>query len=147
MALLATLCLVALLLFNTWSVLAQSTTPIKSDFRGAAAFVRKERQPDEPILFHLSYVRDTFQYYFGPVQLAADGVPTNEQTTSEAVDRALRAQLARPTGELYPVVWLVLSEPEMWDERGMTVAWLEANARADLRAEFARVSVTRYRFD
>jgi hypothetical protein len=147
MAFLASLCLVALLLLNGWAVFQQATTPIKSDFRGAASYLREARRPGEPILFHLSYVRDTFEYYFGRVQPAVDGIPTNDKTTPEAVDRAMRAQLARSPGELYPVVWLVLSEPEMWDQRGMTVAWLEANARADLRIQFERVSVARYRFD
>ena len=58
----------------------------------------------------------------------------------------MRGQLKDPQGASYKTVWLVLSEPEMWDPRGMTVAWLEANASPDLRAEFARVSVVRYRF-
>jgi hypothetical protein len=142
MALLATLCLVALLLLNGWAVLQQSTTPIKSDFRGAAAYVRAERQPEDLILFHISYVRDTFEYYFGPVLAAADGIPTNEKTTPESVDQAMRARIGA-----HRTVWLILSEPEMWDARGMTVAWLDAHARADLRADFARVSVVRYRFD
>jgi hypothetical protein len=44
----------------------------------------------------------------------------------------------------YQVVWLILSEPEMWDPRGMTVAWLDEQGRATARADFARVSVTRY---
>ena len=147
MPFLATLCLVVLLVLNGAAVLAQSRTPIKSDFRGAAEYIRALRRPGEPILFHISYVRDTFEYYFGPVMPAADGVPTDAQTTPESVDNALRDQLAGPQGELPPVVWLVLSEPEMWDPRGMTVAWLQEHARPDLRAEFARVSVVRYRFD
>jgi hypothetical protein len=32
----------------------------------------------------------------------------------------------------------------MWDQRGMTVAWLDEQGRADLRADLARVSVIRY---
>ena len=43
------------------------------------------------------------------------------------------------------VVWLVLSEPEMWDARGMTVAWLEAHAELEERREWTRVSLARYR--
>jgi uncharacterized membrane protein len=147
MPFLATLCLAVLLVFNGASVLAQSSTPIKSDFRGAAEYVRALRRPGEPILFHISYVRATFEYYFGPVAPAVNGVATDAQTTPESVDADLRAQLAGPQGQLPPVVWLVLSEPEMWDQRGMTVAWLEEHAHPDLRAEFARVSVVRYRFD
>jgi hypothetical protein len=45
----------------------------------------------------------------------------------------------------YEVVWLVLSEPEMWDARGMTVAWLDEHGTPDLQADYARVSVIRYR--
>jgi hypothetical protein len=150
MAVLATLCLAGLLLLNGWAIVVQTTTPIKSDFRGAAAHVRALRSPEEPILFHISYVRDTFEYYFGPVLSAADGVPTNDQTTPEQVDRAMRAQLERfqdgGPDNLPATVWLVLSEPEMWDPRGMTVAWLDAHATPDLRTDFARVSVIRYRF-
>jgi hypothetical protein len=120
----------------------QSTLPIKSDFRAAAAYVRALRQPDELILFHISYVQDTFEYYYGPSLPAAGGIPTDAQTTPASVDQAMRARVGERR-----TVWLVLSEPEMWDARGMTVDWLEANARPDLRADFARVSVTRYRFE
>ena len=47
MAWLATLCLAALLILNGAAILAQSTTPIKSDFRGAAAFLREQRRPHD----------------------------------------------------------------------------------------------------
>ncbi len=138
--LLAAVCLVAFLGLNGWALWEQSATPFKSDFRAAAAHVRQHRQPGELVLFHISYVRETFEYYYGDASPAADGVPTDGQTTPEAVDAAMRARTAG-----HEVVWLVLSEPEMWDARGMTVAWLDEHGVPDMRADFARVSVIRYR--
>jgi hypothetical protein len=140
MAFFATLGLVALLALNGWAILVQSTTIIKSDFRGAAAFVCQHRQQGELVLFHISYIEETFEYYYGEAIPSTGGIPTDEQTTPEAVDREMRART-----EGHRVVWLVLSEPEMWDARGMTVAWLDAHGTPDLRADFVRVSVVRYR--
>ena len=133
-------CLVAMLGLNGGGVIQQSTTSIKSDFRTAAAYVRQHRQPDELILFHISYVRFTFEYYHGDSGPSADGVATDQQTTESAVDAQLRQRTAG-----YDVVWLVLSEPEMWDRRGMTEAWLEKHAAAEMRADLTRVSVVKYR--
>jgi 4-amino-4-deoxy-L-arabinose transferase-like glycosyltransferase len=134
------LCLATLLGLNGRSVWEQSATPFKSDFRAAAAYVQAHRQADELVLFHISYVRYTFEYYYGTSSPFADGIPTNEQTQPSTVD----AEMQRRTAG-YDVVWLVLSEPEMWDQRGMTVAWLDSHATAELRVDFERVSVVKYR--
>jgi hypothetical protein len=139
-ALLSILCLAAILVGCGWGVWAQSSTPIKSDFRAASAYVRQHRRPEDLILFHISYVRQTFEYYYGDSSPAAGGVPTDGRTTGEVVDAAMRD---RTDG--YDVVWLVLSEPEMWDQRGMTVAWLDAYANPEMRGDFERVSVIKYR--
>jgi uncharacterized membrane protein len=139
-SLLAGLCLAAIVALNGAAIWAQSATPLKSDFRAAAAYLRQHRQPGELVMFHISYVRATFETYYGDASPAADGVPTDEQTTPETVDATIRARIAD-----HQVVWLVLSEPEMWDQRGMTRAWLEEHAEPDMQADFARVSVIRYR--
>ena len=141
-AFLAGLCLVALLVISGWGVWQQSATPIKSDFRAAAAYVRQHRQPDELILFHISYVRETFEYYYGDAAPAHGGVPTDERTTQSAVDQAMQDRVSG-----HKVVWLVLSEPEMWDQRGLTAAWLESHARQELRVDFTRVTVIKYRLE
>jgi mannosyltransferase len=133
------MCLAGLLTLNGVAIWQQGAGPIKSDFRAAAAYLRQHRRPGELALFHISYVRDTFEYYYGTAVPAADGIATDEATTPEAVDAAMRERTAG-----YHVVWLVLSEPEMWDSRGMTVAWLDAHGQATARADFARVSVIRY---
>jgi hypothetical protein len=43
-----------------------------------------------------------------------------------------------------PAAWLVASETEMWDERGLTERWLADHGTVTDRAEFARVTVSRY---
>jgi hypothetical protein len=136
----AVVCLVALLWLNGQGIVRQTTTPIKADLRAVAAYVKAHRQPDDLVLFHISYIRYTFEYYYGDATPWADGIPTDASTSADAVDAQMRA---RTRG--YEVVWLVLSEPEMWDARGMTVAWLEAHAVPEERLEWTRVSLTRYR--
>jgi len=138
-AVLAGVCLAAMLMLNSSGVWQQTSTPLKSDFRAAAAYVRRHRQPDELILFHISYVRETFEYYYGDSSPTGDGIPTDEQTTPASVDAAMRERVAG-----YEVVWLVLSEPEMWDRRGMTVDWLNARTNPEIESDFARVSVIKY---
>ncbi len=138
--LLATLCLIAILGIGTWGVWLQGVTPIKSDFRAAAEYVRQHRRAGELVMFHISYVRATFEYYYGDSAPYADGVVTDERTMPAEVDAAMRERTAG-----YEVVWLVLSEPEMWDRRGMTLKWFDEHATCEARADFVRVSVIKYR--
>jgi hypothetical protein len=139
-AVLSGLCLTLTLVISGWGVWAQTSRPVKSDFRAAAEYVRQNRQPGELVLFHISYVRETFEYYYGDSSPAAGGIPADERTTKAAVEAAMRERVAG-----YDVVWLVLSEPEMWDPRGLTVAWLESRARQEARLDLTRVSVIKYR--
>ena len=134
------ICLVLMLWLSGRGIVQQTTTPIKSDFRGAAAYVAAHRQPEDLVLFHISYVRYTFEYYYGPSSPYADGIPTDDNTTEDLVDALMRE---RTQG--YGTVWLVLSEPDMWDRRGMTVDWLEAHAKEETRQDLTLVSVIRYR--
>ncbi len=136
----AALFLAALLLFDLGGLWQQQARPIKSDFRQAAALVRQHRRPGELIVFHISYVRYTFEYYYGDSSPHADGVATDDRSTEAAVDADMRRRTAG-----YETVWLVLSEPEMWDRRGMTLAWLNAHAQEQSRAQFERVTVIQYR--
>jgi hypothetical protein len=42
------------------------------------------------------------------------------------------------------VIWLVVTEMEMWDQRGLVKSWLDANAQRTDEAHFMRVDVYRY---
>jgi len=133
------LCLIGLLLIDGQALLVQAHVPIKSDFRRAAAYVRAHRQSDEPILFLIPHVRYTFEYYYGPADPWVGGPYTNAGVSSEEVDQQLRE-----TMEGAQSVWLVMSEPELWDERGLVGQWLESNGHRTDEATFARVEVARY---
>lgn len=45
------------------------------------------------------------------------------------------------------IVWLVASEVDLWDQRGLVQSWLQQNAHLVDAVHFVRVSVYRYEFD
>jgi len=133
------LCLIGVLIVDGGTLWVQSHRPIKSDFRQAAAYVRARRQPDEPILFLIPHVRHTFEYYYGPADPWAGGPYTNGGLGLEEVERRLQ----EATGGAQSV-WLVMSEPALWDERGLVWQWLESNGHRTDETALARVRVARY---
>jgi mannosyltransferase len=131
------------------SVWAQSSKPVKSDFRAAARFVAARQQTGDLLLFQFPYGRYVFSYYSNgrepdapPAQWQlpwADGPFTNDAVSEAGVAE----QLARETAG-YRGVWLIASEVPLWDQRGLTQAWLSEAGTVTDQADFARVTVTRY---
>lgn len=129
-----------LLVLDIQSIHAQVTTPFKSDFRSAAAYVAARIQPGDLVIFHIPYVRYTFDYYYrGPAYTWADGLWTNAGLSEAEADTALRGLT-----QGYRAVWLVESESEMWDRRGLMRRWLDAHGQIVEHMEFTRVNVVRY---
>jgi hypothetical protein len=137
-------------------VWAQGTQPVKSDFRAAARFVLAHQRPGDLLVFQIPYNRFTFSYYSAENHTGQDGrVPeepslngelpwvdgpfTNDGATQVAVAEQMVQRTAGSRG-----VWLIASEVPMWDQRGLTQRWLSDNGNATDRADFVRVSVTRY---
>ena len=138
-----TLALLAVVLaFSILGIWVQSTIPLKSDFRAAAAFVARRYQAGEPIMFQVPYVRYVFDYYFPQAHPTLDGPWTNDGKSVESV-----AQLLREATQGYTTLWLVVSESWLWDERDLTRAWLRENAALLATGRFARVEVYHYRLD
>ncbi len=131
--------LAIVLLLNGQALWTQATTPIKSDFRAAAAFVAAHRQPGDLIIFLIPYARFTFAHYYGDPAPWGDAPFTNDGVSAEETG----ARLARLTNG-YAAAWLVTSEGEMWDRRGLAAAWLAAHGKAGARADFTGVWVARY---
>ncbi len=125
----------------------QAATPIKSDFRAAAAYVEARYRPGDLIIFQIPHVRYTFDYYFGPTDYRwVDGLYTNHRTadgqyrlSEETVGRWMAVVVGDRT-----TVWLVASEVPMWDERNLVQGWLETAFRREDEGHFARVEVYRY---
>ena len=136
---LAMILLIVIVVINVRGLWWQAHNPIKSDFRAAAAYVRQHRNPDELIIFHISYIRPTFEYYYGDSSPYADGIPTNESTTEAWLDAAMQAQTRG-----YNAVWLCYSEATMWDGQQMVKAWLDHHGWRTDYVAFARVEISRY---
>jgi hypothetical protein len=131
--------LTALLAAGLLSGWRQMQTPIKSDFRAAAAYVEAQRRPGDLLLFQIPYNRIVYEYYAGPQVAAVDGRYTNGGSPEAQVDEEMR----RTVGSA-PAVWLIASEEEMWDQRLLVRQWLETQGEVTDQQGFARVEVVRY---
>ena len=107
--------------------------------RAAAAYVEARRLPGEPVVFQIPYLRHTYEYYAGPLKTAVDGRFTNGGSTTEQVADEMAAALGDA-----PIVWLVLSEEDMWDSRGLVRKWLEDQGQPTDDQKFQRVEVIRF---
>jgi hypothetical protein len=122
-------------------------TPVRADFRAAAAFVRQHHQAGELIVFQIPYLKATFDYYAPELEYqSAEGPYTNrgdspaDWNTSAQVDAYLRQATAG-----YPRIWLVLSEAPMWDERDLTRGWFDTHGRLAQQLTLNRVEVTQWK--
>lgn len=133
------LCLALVLTLNAQSIWAQSHTRLKSDFRAAAQHFALHHEPDDLVIFLMPYVRYTFEYYYRGDYHWADGPYTNDGMGESELEATLDKRTERHRN-----VWLVASEAELWDERGLVKAWLDGNGKLVDEEEFARVRLYRY---
>jgi 4-amino-4-deoxy-L-arabinose transferase-like glycosyltransferase len=59
----------AILALNARGLWLQARTPLKTDFRGATAYLRQSAAPDDLILFQIPYGRHSFDYYMARPEL------------------------------------------------------------------------------
>jgi 4-amino-4-deoxy-L-arabinose transferase-like glycosyltransferase len=139
--LLSGLVLAVILSFSTLALSFQAATPIKSDFRSAAAYVTARHQPGQPVMFQVPYVQHIFTHYFGDDFVALEGPWTNDNQGEAQVAQAMRDAL-----EGRDEIWFVSSESWLWDSRGLAQAWLDGHAQLADSATFTLVEVRLYRF-
>lgn len=136
---LATLTLALVLLFSARGLWVQSQTPLKADFRHASQAFAAQAQPDDLVLFIMPYAQRAFAYYY-PQPLQVGEAPYTNYGLSEAeLDAAMR-QLTQGS----PRLWLLLSEADFWDARGLIPAWCEAYARRLSAQTFPYVELRLY---
>lgn len=132
---------------NVANLREQASVPFKSDFRSAAAYVASHYRPGELMIFQIPHGRYTFDYYFTIEGYPwADGLFTNHRASDGSYlmseqEGALRME-ALTSG--YQAIWLVVTEANMWDKRGLVQGWLEEHRRRADEAHFMRVDVYRY---
>lgn len=134
--LLLSVCLALLLVVNLSTLWLQMHTKIKSDFRSTAEYMTDR---EGLILFLMPYVRQSFAYYYQGDFMGADPPYTNGGLDEEGVAEEMEKITAGQE-----IVWLLVSEGELWDSRGLVRGWLEENGTLVDQAEFARVEIYRY---
>lgn len=120
----------------------QTRTPLKADWRNAAAFVEAARTPNDIVVFQHPYTRFAYAYYAG-WDYAWREAPYAPVTADLSADE-VGAQLA-PLVEGAATVWLIESESALWDPGGLNRQWLATHGRTVTDATFNLVRVTRYR--
>jgi hypothetical protein len=103
----------------------------------------------ELIVFQIPHAKYSFSYYFPYEGYPwADGLYTNHRYPDGSYmigEGQAAEEMARMTAG-YDVVWLIATEVDMWDERGLVKSWLDANLRLtdETEGEYLWVDVYRY---
>ena len=174
--LLAGLLLAALLISSLLGWWRQSRTPLKADFRSATEYVASKKSSSDLLIFQIPHGRHSFEYYFEryreqhpqddqvvptahqrdadyrvfiPLVSAegaalyqwAEGLYTNGGMNEDRANAVMRRLTAESE-----TVWLIATEVDLWDERGLVQAWLEQNGSTTDQAHFVGVSVYRFTF-
>ncbi len=132
-----------MLLIGLLGFAGQVVNPIRPDLRGAVGLVRENWGDGDGVVFQISYAKHGFDYYTRGAQrpklTLLDGPYTNDGMSDGEVGQALAGVTQQSRR-----IWLYETESEMWDERGMTRGWLDANWRLIDRRELRGVTVSRY---
>ena len=125
----------------------QATYIYKSDFRSAVAYLDQRYEPGQLIIFQIPYAQHSFDYYTSlDAYTSAEGLFTNyhyADGTYLMSEEEASTQMTAITGG-YDQVWLLATESEMWDERGLVHQWLEDHFYRVGEAHFMRVDIYLY---
>lgn len=142
-------------LYGGWQ---QKTLPLKYDLRGGVHYVAARRTPDELLILQIPHLSWAYGYYTsdqGPRPFAGhearlghwlDGVWTNQGWPDETAWADVEMRLGQATAD-HERVWLLRSEPEMWDSRRLLERWLDENGEIVDSADFVGVQARQYRLE
>jgi mannosyltransferase len=134
----------------------QATRTIKYDLRGAVRYVAAQRAPNTLLILQIPHLEHAYRYYSsdqGADPFAgsdarlgrwAGGLWTNRPADETALALEVDAQMRALTAGV-PDLWLMLSEPDMWDHRRLMATWLEQNGAVVEQAHFHGVQVRHIR--
>jgi hypothetical protein len=144
-----------------WGVISwqEKTFVFKSDLRGAISYIEQRREPHEVLILQSPHLRYAYSYYSsdqGPDPFAgggqrvgrwvasglwADDTLSDEEARRQA-DQGIRKAIGQATE-----VWVMSSEEELWDARGLMDEWLDRNGVLLDEASFHEVQVHYYRLE
>ena len=140
-ATLASACLGLVLVSNLYVVALQGHTQIKSDFRSVVRYVEEDGRGDL-LVFLIPQVVPVFDYYYRGGFDYADAPYTNGGMGGPELERYMEQAT-----EGYDEVWLIVSEAELWDSRGLAQDWFEGRGALLGQRSFARVDAYLYSLD
>ena len=140
--------LVLLSSISLFGLAAQITQPIRPDLRGSAAFIASQLQPSDILVFQIPYNKYGFEYYLTHVHPQfsilnsqfIEAPYTNYGMSADEVAAELRVHLS-PNRR----VWLIETEPGLWDARGLVRQWFDASLPVIERRSFNGVTVSLHR--
>jgi 4-amino-4-deoxy-L-arabinose transferase-like glycosyltransferase len=134
------------------------TTDIKHDLRSAVRYVSQRRQVDELLIMQIPHLEVAYRYYSsdkgsypfvgGDERLGwwAAGPWTNNELGDDQARRLVDQEMRDVTAEATDI-WVMLSEAESWDERGLMNEWLSQQATLMDAADFHGTQVRYYRIE
>lgn len=135
----AVLLVVVLLFFSSRAIWDQGHNLYKADFRDAAAVITERAGANATIVYLMPYIHHAFQYYLPRSYRWIEPPYTNDGGKESDVHRDLTRKLIEAKE-----VWLVLSEADFWDQRGLVLAWFEQQGQPLYQASFPYVEVRQY---
>ncbi len=151
--------LVYVVAFSLYAGWQQKTVTIKYDLRSAVTHIHQQRSyEDELLILQIPHMEFAYRYYSGDLESnpfedsdARLGQWKGGPWTNNGFpDEMAREQVAREL-EMATVgineVWILNSEVEMWDSRGLTTEWLEANGELLSSEDYHGTQVRHYRLN
>ena len=140
-------------LYAGWQQKSETT---KYDLRAGVTYLSERRTPNSLLILQIPHMEWAYRYYtsdFGPRPFAGSearlapwmgGLWTNQGWPDEVARQDVASQMRRQTAG-YTDVWVFRSEVEMWDQRHLMEAWLDAHGEMIEQADFHGVQVRHYR--
>lgn len=132
-----------------WVQLNANPIYANEDFRGAAAFIKTNRLPDEPALLVSGHFAPVFEYYFGKAGWTA--LPNDEVlNVNNTLDYDSATPALNESLQGKPGAWLLLWQDDVIDPTGVVPSLLrrqsESLGPALDSTEFNGLRLQRYRF-
>lgn len=142
--------------FWLYAGMLQKTHPLKFELRQAVAYVAERRDADELLILQIPHLSWAYAYYTSDqgsrpfagqearLEPWQDGLWTNHHVDEADAWDDVQGQMQRATAGV-DTLWLLRSEPEMWDSRRLLERWLDENGAIIDSADFAGVQARHYR--
>jgi hypothetical protein len=138
----------AVVLSTLPALYSQSTHAIKPQYKNVVDYVMQQSSADDLLLFQIPYNARVFEYYARNLIYHQDAAPyTNWRLPdgSYQVDENYVMQEMGRISDGYQRIWLIYSEVELWDQRGMVKTWLDSHWILYDQQHYQGVSLYGYR--